>query len=162
MLSATFPVATRAVGGAITTTVTAAYGGVSRSVGLEVMPAATPTVAIAGFGVSGTSGSDTCRLIDNGGHLDCTFNGSSSTAPATIVEWQWSYTVETTISRTTTGPLLERPDGNCALLPAPPLPAGTTSFPLTVRLVIRDSLGNVSAEAVNTGARLLPQGACGF
>ncbi len=160
--SVSFEVATRMVGGAITATVSGTYGGESRSASLEVMPTATPAMAIAGFGVSGTNASDTCRLVDGGDRLECTFNGSSSVAPATIVEWQWTYSVETTITRTTTGPLLEGPPASCALVPPPPLAAGTTSFPLTVRLVIRDSLGNVSAEAVNTGARLLPQGACGF
>jgi hypothetical protein len=33
---------------------------------------------------------------------------------------------------------------------------------LIIRLKIHDSLGNVSAEAIDNGARLLPQGVCGF
>jgi hypothetical protein len=33
---------------------------------------------------------------------------------------------------------------------------------LTVTLRIRDSLGNISAVATDSGARVLPEGACGF
>jgi hypothetical protein len=161
LLSASFEVATRAVGGSIDATVSGTYGGVSKSASLSVTAAAV-TAAVARFGVSGTIVTDTCRLLSDGNHLECTFNGSASTAPGTIVEWKWSYSVATTVVRTTSGPVLTMPEATCALLPAPPLPAGTASFPFTVRLTIRDSLGNVSPEAVYTGARVLPQGACGF
>jgi hypothetical protein len=112
--------------------------------------------------VSGTDVTDTCKMASDGASLQCTFDGTLSTAPGTIVGWDWTYTVATTISQTTTTPVLTMPSATCALLPAPPLPAGTTSFPLTVTLKIRDSLGNVSALATDTGARVLPQGACGF
>lgn len=161
-LSATFDVSTRAVGGAIAVTVGGSYAGVSKSATLSVQPAASPSAAIASFGVSGTSGSDTCVLVNGGNSLDCTFNGSSSTAPGTIVAWNWSYSVATTIVQTTSGPVLTMPVANCGLLPPPPGPAGTTQFPFTVRLTVRDSLGNVSAEVVNTGARVIAQGVCGF
>jgi hypothetical protein len=160
--SAAFEVSTRAVDGTTAATVTATYAGVSRSATLSIMAVAPPAVAIAHFGVSGTSGSDTCVLADNGNSLNCTFDGSTSTAPGTIVAWNWSYSVATTMVHTTSGPVLTMPAANCGLLPAPPLPLGATSFPLTVRLTIRDSLGNVSAERVNTGARILPHGMCGF
>jgi hypothetical protein len=33
---------------------------------------------------------------------------------------------------------------------------------MIVKLKIHDSLGNVSAEATDSGVRLLPQGSCGF
>jgi hypothetical protein len=33
---------------------------------------------------------------------------------------------------------------------------------MVVRLKIHDNLGNVSAEAVNNGVRLIPVGVCGF
>ena len=112
--------------------------------------------------MTGTNVTDTCDMAADGASLVCTFDGSTSTAPGTIVGWDWTYTVATTISQTTTTPVLAMPSANCALLPVPPLPAGTTSFPLTVTLRIRDSLGNVSAVATNSGARVLPQGACGF
>lgn len=161
-LTAMFEVSTRAVGGAIGATVTGAYAGVSRSMTLSVLPAATVSAAVARFGVSGTSGSDTCVLIANGNTLDCTFDGSGSTAPGAIVAWTWSYSVETTVVHTESGPVLTMPAATCALLPPPPATSGTTSFPLTVRLTIRDSLGNVSDEAVNTGARVVAQGVCGF
>lgn len=118
-------------------------------------------VATASFGVTGKSVTDTCQLIDNGNSLDCFFDGSSSTSAGTIVAWDWSYTVATTISITTTGPRLSIPTAGCALLPPPALPAGTSSFPMTVKLVIHDSLGNVG-EHTDSGVRLLPAGQCGF
>jgi hypothetical protein len=33
---------------------------------------------------------------------------------------------------------------------------------MTVKLKVHDNLGNVSAEAVDSGVRLFPQGVCGF
>jgi len=121
-----------------------------------------PTVATASFGVSGPSETETCTMSDAGNTLNCTFNGSTSTAPGTINAWDWSYTVATTFSQTTSGPVLTMPAVNCSFLPPPPLPAGAQWFTLIVKLKIHDSLGNVSAEAVDNGARLLPQGVCGF
>ena len=159
--SATFIVSTRTVGGTIPATVTGSYGGRSASATVAVT-AMVITTADANFGVTGTELSDTCRLINNGAALDCTFNGSTSTAPGTIIAWNWSYTVgTTTLTKTTTGPILSLPPASCSFVPAT-LPAGTTSFPLTVRLTIQDSLGNVSAPAVDDSARVLPQGSCGF
>ena len=158
--SMNFTIETRAVAGTLSATISGTYGGTSKSATLSVVPFV-PTVATASFGVTGRSGTDTCQLVDNGNSLDCFFDGSTSTSPGTIVAWDWSYTVATTISHTTTGPKLAIPVATCALVPSPPLPAGTSSFPLTVRLTIHDSLGNVG-EAVHTGARVLPQGVCGF
>ena len=89
--------------------------------------------ATARFGVSGTDVTDTCKMAPDGASLECTFDGSTSTAPGTIVGWDWTYTVATTIAQTTTTPVLTMPSASCALLPAPPLPAGTTSFPLRSR-----------------------------
>ena len=48
-------------------------------------------------------------------------------------------------------------------LPPPPLPAGATQwFTLTVTLKVHDDLGNVSAEVTHGGARVFPQGVCGY
>jgi hypothetical protein len=158
--SATFSVATRLVGGTIAGTVTASYGGASASAGLSVTK---PTVATASFGVTGPTESDTCTIGNGGNTLNCTFNGSTSTAPGNIVAWDWSYRVATTIALTTTGPVLTNPSVDCGWLPAPPLPAGgPTWLPLIVTLKVRDDLGNVSAELTNSGARVFPQGVCGY
>src|SRR5205085_11777575 len=120
-----------------------------------------PTVATARFGVSGPSETETCTLTNNGTTLDCTFNGSTSSAPGNIVAWDWSWGVATTFTQTTTGPVLTMPAINCSLLPPPPLPPGEPWFTMTVTLTIRDDLGNV-AQATDSGARLIPQGACGY
>lgn len=159
--SATFRVSTRLVGGTIPGTVTAAYGGSSASAALSVTK---PTVATASFGVSGTTETDTCTITNGGNTLNCTFNGSTSTAPGNIVAYDWTYRVATTMSQTTSGAVLTSPAVDCSWLPAPPLPAGGPQWlALVVTLKVHDDLGNVSAEATNSGgARVFPQGACGY
>jgi hypothetical protein len=58
---------------------------------------------------------------------------------------------------------LTMPPVSCSWLPPPPLPAGGTQWlPLTVSLKVHDDLGNVSAEVTDSGARLFPQGVCGY
>jgi hypothetical protein len=157
--SATFPILTRAVGGTIASPIGASYGGVTISVMLSVTAT---SVATATFGVTGPTETDTCTLTNSGNTLDCTFNGSASTAPGTIVAWDWSYSVATTFAQTTSGPVLTMPAVSCSLLPPPPLPAGMSWFTIIVMLKVHDNLGNVSAPALNSGVRLLPQGVCGF
>ena len=122
--SATFTVTTRVVGGAMSADVTGSYGGGSASATLAVTP---PTVATARFGVRGPTESETCTLMDEGKTLNCTFDGSTSTAPGTIVAWDWSYGVAGMFTQTTSGPVLSMPAVNCSLLPPPPFPAGDRS-----------------------------------
>jgi hypothetical protein len=160
--SATFTVGTRLVGGTIAGTVTASYGGASMSAGLSVTK---PTVATASFGITGPSETETCTMTNSGNTLNCFFNGSTSTAPGNIIAWDWSYRVGTTLTltQTTTGPQLTMPAVSCSWLPAPPLPAGGNQWlSLIVTLKVRDDLGNVSAEATDSGARVFPQGVCGY
>ena len=154
-----FTILTRAVGGTIAATISGSYGGASASATLSVTR---PTTATASFGVSGPHETDTCVLVDNGNAIDCTFNGSTSMAPGTIVAWDWAYGSATTRAQTTTGPLLARPAFNCGMLPPPPLPADGTPLTMTVTLKIHDDAGNVSAAAADTGVRVLPQGSCGY
>jgi hypothetical protein len=160
--SATFAVSTRAVGGTVANTIGGAYGGASASAVLSVTPDAVATVATASFGVTGATESDTCALADNGNTLNCTFNGSTSSAPGTIVAWDWTFSVAGTFAQTTSGSTLAMPATNCSLLPSPSLPHDYPWFPLVVTLTVHDSLGNVSAEASNHTARVFPNGACGF
>ena len=112
--------------------------------------------------MTGPDETDTCTLIDNGNTIDCTFNGTTSTAPGTITAWDWSYGVAKAFTQTTSTPVLTRPTVDCSIIPPPPFPAGTTWFTMTVKLKIHDSLGNVSQEAVNDGVRLFPKGTCGY
>ncbi len=157
--SATFTVTTKPVGGAVSTAVTGSYGGASASAPLAVTP---PTAATARFGVRGPTESETCTLTDDGKTLNCVFDGSTSTAPGTIVAWEWSYGVAGMFTQTTSGPVLSMPSVNCSLLPPPPFPEGPQWFTMVVTLKIHDSLGNVSAEAVNRGVRVIPKDVCGF
>lgn len=157
--SATFEIRTMAVGSTVTSTISASYAGVSKSAPLSVTQ--TP-VAIASFGVSGPDGSDTCTLANEGNTLNCTFNGSGSTAPGNIIQWDWSYGVAPAMTSVPNQsvPTLTNPSFHCSLLPA--LPAGATSFVLIVKLTVRDDRGNVSEEATDSGARILPNHLCGF
>jgi hypothetical protein len=101
-------------------------------------------------------------LTNNGNTIDCIFNGSTSTAPSTIVAWDWTYGITTMRAQTTTGPQLTMPAFNCGMLPPPPLPPNGSSLTMTVTLKIHDDAGNVSAAATDNGVRLLPQGSCGY
>jgi len=157
--TATFSVITRAVGGTITGTITASYNGASASVTLLVTK---PTVATAKFGVTGPTETETCTLVNNGATLDCTFNGSTSSAPGNIVAFDWTWGVETSFTQTTTGPILTMPAINCWTLPATPPPPDKPWFTMTVSLKIHDDLGNVSAVTTVNDVRLIPKGACGF
>jgi hypothetical protein len=157
--SATFTVFTRSVGGTVENTISGSYGGGSASAVLSVTRT---TIAIANFGVTGATESDTCSLSNGGNTLACTFDGSTSSAPGTIVAWDWTFTVSGTFVKSTTGPILTLPPTSCALLPDPALPHEHAWFPITVTLTVRDSLGNVSAQAINRGARVFPNGMCGF
>jgi hypothetical protein len=157
--SAPFALLTRTVGSTMNVTITASLGGASKSATLSLTR---PTVATASFGVRGSTETETCTLANNGNTLNCTFDGSTSTAPGTIIAWDWSYTVGTTLTQTTSGPVLTMPSVSCSWLPPPPLPAGASALTLVVKLVVHDNLGNVSAAAIDGGARLIPKGACGY
>jgi hypothetical protein len=161
--SATFTVFTRLVGGTISGTVTGAYGGASMSAAVSVTK---PTVATASFGITGPTESDTCTMSNAGNTLNCTFNGSTSTAPGNVVAYDWSFRVGTNapITQTTAGPVLAQPAVRCDWLPAPPLPSGGPQWlPLIVTLVVHDDQGHVSPVASNNGgARVIPQGVCGY
>ena len=157
----TFNAFTRVVGGTISSTITATYEGASASV---VVAVTQPTVATANFGVTGPTETETCTLINSGNTINCTFNGSTSTAPGTIVRWDWTYGVANTFSQTTTGPVLSMPAVNCSVIPAPPFPPAPANqyFSMVVTLVVHDNLGNVSPPATDRQIRLFPQGVCGF
>ncbi len=157
--TATFAASTRAVGGTVSATITGSYGGASASAVLSVTK---PTVATASFGVTGPSETETCEMGNDGTSINCTFNGSTSSAPGTITAWDWTYGVATTFSQTTTGAQLTNPTVNCSVMPPPPMPPGNPWFTMTVTLTIHDSQGNVSSKVTDNGVRLLPKGTCGF
>ena len=157
--SGTFTVFTRSVDGTVENTISGSYGGGSASAVLSVTRT---TIAIASFGVTGATESDTCSLSNGGNALVCTFDGNTSSAPGTIVAWDWTFAVAGTFANSTTGPVLTQPPTSCTLLPDPALPHEFAWFPMTVTLTVRDSLGNVSATAINRGTRVFPNGMCGF
>jgi hypothetical protein len=158
--SATFAVTTKVVGGTQSATITGSYGGATKTASLSVTP---PTVANANFGVQGPTETETCTMSNGGNTLDCTFNGSTSTAPGTITAYDWTFGVAKTLSLTTTGPVVTNPTVDCSFIPPPPFPNPAEAwFNMTVTLVIHDSLGNVSTKAADTGVRVIPKSVCGF
>jgi hypothetical protein len=157
--SASFTLLTREVGGDISGTITATYGGGTATATLAVTR---PKNARAAFGVTGPVQSETCTLSDNGNTLNCTFNGSESTAPGRITAWDWTYGVSSTRSQTTNTEVLTNPAFDCSMIPPAPFPAGTTFLTMVVRLKVHDELGNVSEEVSHDDIRLLPQGSCGY
>ena len=157
--NAKFNVLTQVVSAPTTATIHAAYGGVSLTAAIALTRA---PVATANFGVTGSNVTETCAVINNGNALDCTFNGSTSSAPGNITMYDWTWgTGNRTRAQTTTGPVFANPPFNCNVLPPPPLPP-SGALTMTVTLRIHDDAGNVSAVATNSGVRLLPQGSCGF
>src|SRR3989442_5082178 len=110
------------------------YTTLFRSSASAVLPVTRPTVATANFGISGPSETDTCTMTNNGNTLNCTFNGSTSTAPGTITALEWSYSVATTFSLTTSGPDMTMPTCYCGCLTPPPQPPGATSLTLHLHL----------------------------
>ena len=109
--------------------------------------------------------SDTCTLTTDGNALNCTFDGSTSTAPGTITAWDWSWGVAGTLSTLTTlGPVATGLSFSCSMLPPPPLPPGGEPwFYMTITLKIHDNLGHTSALVIDNGVRLLSQvGVCGY
>jgi hypothetical protein len=158
--SATFTISTRAVGGTLSGTITGTYSGTSKS---AVLAVTRPTTATASFGVTGPSETETCELSNLGSTLNCTFNGSTSTAPGTITEWDWTYGLTTSLAQATTTAVLSNPPFSCNMIPTPLMPgAGNASLTMTVSLKVRDDAGNVSAVVTDVGVRLLPQHNCGY
>jgi hypothetical protein len=160
--STTFTIATREVTSTVSAPVVASYGGSAASATLSVTPLPTPTEAVANFGVTGPLETETCVLTNSGLTINCTFNGSTSTAPGTIIAWDWSYGVAKAFTQTTSGPILTMPTVDCSIVPPAPFPPGTTWLTMAVTLVVHDNMGHVSAPTIHTGTRLFPQGTCGF
>jgi hypothetical protein len=159
--SAMFTVSTRAVGGTFNVTISATYGGLTASTTLTVtqMPQSLP---VARFSVSGPSGTNACKLINNGNDFDCTFDASASTAPAAIVSYVWNYAIAKNKQEMSTTPVFH-PNPNCGLLPSPLPNPKPTSLQMIVSLQVSDKLGNTSATVTNNNVRILPSGqACGF
>jgi len=163
--TATFTINTRAVGGTFSNVpITASAGGVSTTATLTVTPVA-PVVPTARFTVGGPSGTDTCKLTNNGNSFDCTFDGSASTASAgaTVNLWNWTYTIGGTKSESTTVPTLTPSPGGCSLIPpASSAPPGATSLQMTVTLQVRDSLAANSTVVTNANVKMLPNKLCGY
>lgn len=157
--SASFTVKTQEVSTPTNASIQASYGGVSA---MATVVLTRTGVATANFGVTGPNVTETCTVINNGTGLDCTFNGSTSTAPGNITAYTWTWgVIGTPKTQTTTGPVFANPSFSCSMLPPPP-PMPTESFSMTVTLQIHDDAGNVSAVTTDNGVRLIPQGSCGY
>ena len=145
-----------------TTQIQATSGGHSGSAPLAV--AADPPVAR--FTVSGPRGVDACQIIvDSGGNLDCTFDGSASTGGSggAVVAWTWRFDVGTNSG----GPVTDddptlTPQPGCGFFSDKPDDVGPGFVQMIVTLEVRNAAGAVSAEVRNQNVRLFHQNQCGF
>jgi hypothetical protein len=159
--SAPFTVSTTSVGASTPVMISGSFnGGTMQSASLTV----TPVPLVASFVVSGPSGDNTCKLLNSGNSLDCTFDGSASTGSITL--WLWKYALRA--ANGSTGVFQSEQSSTAKLAPKPTcnffnsVSKGTTSVNVEVHLQVRDAGGNLSAESINTNVAVLPKGNCGF
>jgi hypothetical protein len=130
-----------------------------------------PNAPVARFTVSGPSGVNTCKIVeDSGGDFDCTFNGSASTpaqgSPGGVTTWIWRFDVggNSSLPITEDDPTT-RPNNRCGNRLDPelaPQVGNTGSTQMIVKLVVRNAAGVESVEVRNNDVRLIPNKQCGF
>lgn len=138
-----------------TVTIQATYAGVTKTAVLTVNP---PPLE-ARFTITSTSqGNNACAIIDAGGNVDCTFNGSTS--DGFVSRWQWTLKVSgnNELNITAGGPTMT-PSPTCALLSGGTASGG--AVPWTITLVVEDRLGNKS-NATSQTINLFTNGRCGY
>ena len=113
----------------------------------------TPKPLFAQFVVSGPLGSNRCRAPATG-FSDCSFNGSTSTGPAPITSYDWTYS--TPLATATGTGVVFVPTIGCNFSAS-----AAQNFPLTVTLTVTDSLGSRASASLATVIGVRPVGDCG-
>jgi hypothetical protein len=160
--SATFSIDTSTVSSEVSSTITASYGGVTRTTRLSVNP---PPLAAIYTVTSPVKGTDGCVLGPETDEVDCVLDAKASTG--FIDRWIWRYwTVEgSPIGHNTADPLSRPAIGTrCSFFDnarGGDDAQGNRYIQLTIELVVQDKLGIRSAPVRRT-LRLYPNRLCGF
>ncbi|NOT28579.1 MAG: hypothetical protein HOP16_21060 [Acidobacteria bacterium] len=160
--SATFRIDTSTVSSEVSSTITASYGGVTRTAPLSVNP---PPLAAIYTVTSPVKGTDGCVLGPETDEVDCVLDAKASTG--FIDRWIWRYwTVEgSPIGHNTADPQSRPAIGTrCSFFDnarGGDDAQGSRYIQLTIELVVQDKLGNRSAP-VRRALRLYPNRLCGF
>jgi len=152
--TATFTVSAAATSSSRTAVITATLNGTSQTATVNIT-AAGPT---ASFVVTSPSGADTCQLTSGGLTVDCTFDGRASTG---ATNWDFTYIVVTTQTNSVTTGTMSPTFPGCGFFNSNFPVLTTTQIQMQVRLRVRDSAGNTSAEAANNNVRITAGGAPG-
>lgn len=168
--TATFSVATSGSG---QVTITASFGGASRTASLMVNAGLAANFTVRSrvdasqsnrvVFPSGTA--DVCPIIASGADrtLACTFDGSASTGSPTRYIWRWFFANENETVDVTTATHQPAASTCGDLGGGARQDSGGIAFVLmTVELQVRDAQGNVSTVARNPNVRVIPQGNCGY
>jgi hypothetical protein len=113
----------------------------------------TPKPLFAQFVVSGPLGSGRCRAPATG-FADCSFNGSTSTGPAAITRYDWTYS--TPLATGTGTGVVFVPTIGCNFSAS-----GAQNFPITVTLTVTDALGSRASFSDASVIGVRPAGDCG-
>jgi hypothetical protein len=113
----------------------------------------TPKPLFAQFVVSGPLGAGRCRAPASG-FADCSFNGSTSTGPAPITRYDWTYS--TTLATGSGTGVVFVPTIGCNFSAS-----GAPEFPITVTLTVTDAVGSRASFSLAGVIGVRPPGECG-
>jgi len=162
-MSASFTVGTSTTSTPSSATISASYGGTTRTASLSVLP---PALTAAYSVTSPQKGADACVLgPDDSDQMDCALDARGSTG--FIDRWTWRYwTVESRpIGHTTTDSQTKPSLSNrCAFFENSGTAIdgqGNRYIQMTVELVVQDRLGSRSTP-VQRAVRVYPNRLCGY
>jgi len=156
-LSATFLVDTATVDTRADATITASYGGETRTVQLSVLlprPKAIFTVTSPQYG------KDACVLIESGLELDCRLDGKPS--EGRLVRWRWELEAQEKIRAERSDPAFNEIDTKCSLVSgdSSATDSNGTYVDLKITLEVTDKDGD--RDQTDRTVKLYTNGNCGF
>jgi len=159
--SANFIVNTSTLAISSSTTITASYGGTTRSTSLTVLP---PALAAIYTVTSPQKGADACVFGRDTDQADCVLDAGASRG--FIDRWNWTYWAAGSPIGFTTAETRSTPriDTKCAFFEGArggDDSSGNRYIQMTIELVVSDRVGNRSSP-VRRAVRLYPNRLCGF
>lgn len=154
--TATFTVDTATVLENASVTVSANYGGITRTANLMV----TPPALVARFTVeSPTVGADRCAIISSGGALDCVLTASNSSGA--ISQYLWTFVVAGRSHNKNTADGATSPDNTeCDLFANVSHPGPSFAMEVVLQVVGRDGVSR--SEPVRRTVAVVHNSFCGF